>query len=138
MTERWIVDDDASERYPIYTRGNVGEVFPDPVAPLSATIAITPFAEPGWRDAFARAGVFEHAEFNPGSNEIIGIFGGYCYLNASIMRIMGVRLPGLTPEMIDFALFGAQPGRTQMDELSAFFRGLGSQCAFARAGWGHA
>jgi L-threonine kinase len=35
-------------------------------------------------------------------------------------------------------LFRAQPGRTQMDELSAFFRSLGSQCAFARAGWGHA
>jgi uncharacterized protein involved in propanediol utilization/MFS family permease len=35
-------------------------------------------------------------------------------------------------------LFRAQPRRTQMDELSAFFRSLGSQCAFAKAGWGHA
>lgn len=110
MAERWIVDDEVSERYPIYTRGNVGEVFPDPVAPLSATLAITPYAEPGWRDAFERAGVFTHDEFDPDKNEIVGIFGGYCYLNVSITRIMGVRLPGLTPEMIDLALFGAQPG----------------------------
>jgi uncharacterized protein involved in propanediol utilization len=35
-------------------------------------------------------------------------------------------------------LFRAPPGRSQMDELSAFFRGLGYQCAFAKAGWGHA
>ncbi len=117
MSERWIVDDEPSTRYPIYTRGNVGEVFPDPVAPLSATLAITPYAEPGWRDAFERSGVFRHDEFDPDRNEIIGIFGGYCYLNVSITRIMGVRLPGLTPEMIDLALFGAQPGVPPYDPL---------------------
>ena len=27
---RWIVDDEPSPRYPIYTRGNIGEVFPLP------------------------------------------------------------------------------------------------------------
>lgn len=110
MSERWIVDDEPSTRYPIYTRGNVGEVFPDPVAPLSATLAITPYSEPGWRDALVRAGVFTADEFDPDNNEIIGIFGGYCYLNVSITRIMAVRIPGMTPEMIDLALFGAQPG----------------------------
>lgn len=110
MAERWIVDDEPSARYPIYTRGNVGEVFPDPVAPLSATLAITPYAEPGWRDALVRSGTFTEDEFDPDNNEIIGIFGGYCYLNVSITRIMGVRVPGLSPEIIDLALFGAQPG----------------------------
>src|SRR5581483_8579641 len=40
----------------------------------------------------------------------IGIFGGYCFLNVSISRILGVRTPGLTPESIDFQLWGEQPG----------------------------
>jgi pyruvate,water dikinase len=110
MAERWIVDDEPSTRYPIYTRGNVGEVFPDPVCPFSATLAITPYAEPGWRDAYERAGIFDQDEFSADSNEIVAILGGYCYLNVSIVRIMGVRLPGMTPEMVDVALFGEQPG----------------------------
>ncbi len=33
MIDHWIVDSKPSKRYPIYTRANVGEVFPDPVAP---------------------------------------------------------------------------------------------------------
>lgn len=108
--DSWIVDSRPSERYPIYTRANVGEVFPDPVTPLSATIGITGEAEPGWRDAFARFGALELDEYDPDNNEIIGVFGGYCYLNVSISRILGVRTPGLTPEIIDNTFFGTQPG----------------------------
>jgi rifampicin phosphotransferase len=106
----WIVDSRPSRRYPIYTRANVGEVFPDPVTPLSATIGITSNAEPGWRDAFARFGVVELDEYDPDNNEIIGVFGGYCYLNVTLSRIVGVRTPGLTPEIIDATFFGTQPG----------------------------
>jgi pyruvate,water dikinase len=108
--DRWIVDSAPSSRYPIYTRANVGEVFPDPVTPLSATIGIAENAEPGWRDAFARFGVVEPDEYDSDANEIIGVFGGYCFLNVSLSRIVGVRTPGLTPEMIDATLFGSQPG----------------------------
>lgn len=108
--DRWIVDSRPSRRYPIYTRANVGEVFPDPVTPLSATIGITKNAEPGWREAFARFGVVELDEYDPDNNEVIGVFGGYCYLNVSLSRIVGVRTPGLTPEIIDATFFGAQPG----------------------------
>jgi len=110
LIDRWIVDNPPSRRYPIYTRANVGEVFPEPVAPLSATIGITDNAEPGWRDAFERFGAFTRDEFDPDNNEIIGIFGGYCYLNVSVSRILGVRTPGLTPDVIDYTLFGEQPG----------------------------
>ncbi len=108
--DEWIVDSVPSRRYPIYTRANVGEVFPDPVTPLSATIGITMSSEPGWRDAFDRFGVIEPDEYDPDNNEIIGVFGGYCYLNVTISRIVGVRTPGLTPEMIDATFFGTQPG----------------------------
>jgi pyruvate,water dikinase len=110
VIDRWIVDNEPSTRYPIYTRANVGEVFPDPVAPLSATVGITENAEPGWRDAWERFGAFDRDEFDPDNNETIGIFGGYCYLNVTIARIFGVRTPGLTPEAIDYTFFGEQPG----------------------------
>jgi phosphohistidine swiveling domain-containing protein len=111
MAERiWVVDNDPSERYPIYTRGNVGEVFPDTVAPLSWTMFGRPGAEPGWRDAFVRFGAFDLDEFNPDELEILGVFGGYCYLNVSISRIFGVRVPGLTPELVDQSIWGEMPG----------------------------
>jgi rifampicin phosphotransferase len=110
MADGWIVDNPPSRRYPIYTRANVGEVFPEPVAPLSATIGIHESAEPGWRDAWERFGVFDRTEFDPDNTEIIGVFGGYCYLNVSIARIFGVRVPGLTPDDIDRTFFGEQPG----------------------------
>ncbi len=110
LDERWVVDDRPSRRYPIYTRGNVGEVFPDPVTPLSWTIAGRPGAEQGWRDALVRFGAFDADEFDADELEVLGVFGGYCYLNVSISRILGARVPGLTPEMIDFSIFGEQPG----------------------------
>jgi len=109
VIDRWIVDSRPSKRYPIFTRGNVGEVFPDPVAPLSGDL-IKQFAEHGWRDAFVRFGAFDSGEFDPDNTEIIGIFGGYCYLNVSISRILGVRTPGLTAESIDYQLWGEMPG----------------------------
>ncbi|HEX2383032.1 MAG TPA: PEP-utilizing enzyme [Acidimicrobiales bacterium] len=109
MIDRWIVDSQPSTRYPIFTRGNVGEVFPDPVAPLSGD-TIKRYAEHGWRDAFVRFGAFDADEFDPDNTEIIGIFGGYCYLNVSISRILGVRTPGLTAESIDNQLWGEMPG----------------------------
>ena len=110
LDDPWVVDNAPSRRYPLYTRGNVGEVFPDPVTPLSWTLAGIPGAEPGWRDALERFGSADHSEFDPDSLEILGVFGGYCYLNVSVTRIFAVRTPGLTPEVIDVQLFGEQPG----------------------------
>src|SRR5438876_11978041 len=106
MAKIWVVDNEPSQRYPVYTRGNVGEVFPEAVAPLSWTMAGRPAGEPGWRDAFERFGVFDKSEFSDDDIEIMGVFGGYCYLNVSISRIMAVRTPGHTPELIDLTLFG--------------------------------
>jgi phosphohistidine swiveling domain-containing protein len=107
MDRIWVVDNEPSSKYPIYTRGNVGEVFPEAVAPLSWTIGGIPSADPGWKDALVRFGAFDHDEFDEGNLNPLGVFGGYCYLNVSIARIMAVRTPGLTPELMDQALFGA-------------------------------
>lgn len=107
MDRIWIVDNEPSQKYSIYTRGNVGEVFPEAVAPLSWTIGGIPSADPGWKDALVRFGAFTEDEFEEGNLNPLGVFGGYCYLNVSIARIMAVRTPGLTPELMDQALFGA-------------------------------
>lgn len=110
LDQPWVVDNPPSERFRIYTRANVGEVFPDPVTPLSWTIAGAKYGEDGWRDALERFGALTHDEFDPDNLEVMGVFGGYCYLNVSVSRLMGVRTPGLTWEAIDYSLFGAQPG----------------------------
>ena len=63
MSDRYYVTDTAlSERFPIYTRANVGEVFPDPVTPLTSDTALF-LAELGWRDAWERMGAFDLDEF---------------------------------------------------------------------------
>ncbi len=104
-----VTDTELSERFPIYTRANVGEVFPDPVTP-STRHPLLWESEMGWRDAYVRMGAFEADEFPPDRFTILGVAGGYCYLNASVMRIFGERAPGLSWELIDEQFFGAQPG----------------------------
>lgn len=104
-----VTDTDLSERYPIYTRANVGEVFPDPVTPATRSPLLWE-SELGWRDAYVRMGAFELDEFPADEFSILGVAGGYCYLNASVMRLFGERAPGLSWKLIDEQFFGAQPG----------------------------
>lgn len=105
----YVTDTDLSERFPIYTRANVGEVFPDPVTPLTSDTALW-LAELGWRDAWERMGAFDVAEFPPDQYCQLGVQGGYCYLNASLIRLFGERAPGLSWQAMDEQFFGAQPG----------------------------
>ena len=64
MSEKYYVTDtDLSARFPIYTRANVGEVFPDPVTPLTSDTGLVRLAELGWRDAWVRMGAFDPDEF---------------------------------------------------------------------------
>ncbi len=104
-----VTDTELSARFPIYTRANVGEVFPDPVTPATRTPLMWE-SELGWRRAYARMGAFDLDEFPAGEFCILGIAGGYCYLNASVMRLFGERAPGLSWKAIDDQFFGAQPG----------------------------
>ncbi len=117
MAERYYVTDTAlSERFPIYTRANVGEVFPDPVTPLSSDTALY-LAELGWRDAWVRMGAFDADEFPPDEFCQLGVLGGYCYLNASLIRLFGERAPGLSWQTMDEQFFGAQPGIPPYEEM---------------------
>ncbi len=108
--DRWVCDVDPSPRFPLYTRANVGEVFPDPVFPFTRSAFLFDGAELGWRDAWVRMGAFELDEFRPTTMDVLGVAGGYCYLNASIIRLFGERAPGLSAQAMDDQFFGAQPG----------------------------
>ena len=110
MSQRWYVTDtDLSDRFPIYTRANVGEVFPDPVTPLTSDTAMW-HSELGWREAWAQMGAFDLDEFPADRFSQLGVVNGYCYLNASLIRLFGERAPGLSWKDMDEQFFGAQPG----------------------------
>lgn len=104
-----------SQTYPIWTRANVGEVFPDPVRMSTFDFAFQNdegirMSEQAFRDAYVGIGAFTHDEFNPDECEFVGVFGGYTYLNASVGRVFGARAPGLDVETMDRTFFGEQPG----------------------------
>jgi len=112
VPERWIADSKPSIKFPIYTRANAGEVMPDPVSPMSASIGLGGTGEMAWRDAYVQSGCFDADEFEPDRPNTIGIFGGYVFLNMSTTRVYGVRMPGWSPEMVDLQYFGDMPGIT--------------------------
>jgi len=117
MTERYYVSDtELSERFPIYTRANVGEVFPDPVTPLTGSGFLF-LSELGWREAWHRMGAMAPEEFPPEEFCQLGVVGGYCYLNASLIRLFGERAPGLTWKDMDEQFFGAQPGIPPYEQM---------------------
>jgi pyruvate,water dikinase len=107
----WPLTDTASSVFPLTSRANVGEIFPDPITPLNASTGFFSNLEVGWRDAFVATGAWEHdlydraVERNP-----IACFSGYLYINMSLMRLFGVRVPGFTPEAVDLQYFGDMPG----------------------------
>jgi pyruvate,water dikinase len=108
MTDKiWVCDDEPSTRFPVYTRANVGEVWAQATTPLAWTTFGLLGWEAGFREALYEMGVFTPDEFRPvGQGDVIGCFGGYVYINVSVNRVIGVRIPGMTPEAIDASFFG--------------------------------
>jgi len=102
---RWIIEGEIDPRWPINTRGNIGEVFPEVLTVLGYELAVVP-AESAWRAAYAELGIAKKGDFGSDDPVIIGLYGGYCYLNLSYLRMMGVRAPGSSAEAIDVAFFG--------------------------------
>ena len=96
MTIGWFIDDTPSKSFPIYTRGNVGEVFPDPVSPLTADHTWRGAGDVGVRDFMYRFTI-DPDEVDEDNKLMFEIFGGYMYLNLSVARLMGARSSGMTP-----------------------------------------
>ncbi len=119
MVDKWLVETDLSDEWDFYTRANVGEVFPDPVAPLSFFYfqhddpehgRVLGGSEMGFRNAYYRIGVMTPDELPDDECVFLGITGGYAYLNASALRMLGHRAPNMTAKDIDDAFFGDAPG----------------------------
>jgi phosphohistidine swiveling domain-containing protein len=109
MSTRWIKDNPPSDRLPFWTRANVGEVLPEPPSPLGWDIVWEHGTILGWRDcAVGRLG-FAEDELSEVRPEVMGLFGGYAYLNASLNRVFGYRAPGLTASTVDDIYFGDHP-----------------------------
>ena len=105
-TNEWIGDSTLGERFPAWTRGNAADVFPDPFSPLGKSLVLQEGMSPGLRDAYIDLGALSYDEFeNPEAPDLFKMFGGYVYNPLTMTRILGARMPGATPEMIDQAFF---------------------------------
>lgn len=110
MQNRWITDTEPEGRFQLWTRGNAGDVFPDPVTPLMWTFYCLPGLCKGLRDAYISFGMLAWDEFSDPENAVtFGCFGGYLYNPLSAVRLMGARMPGASPEAIDRAYFDNRP-----------------------------
>lgn len=124
----WPIFDQTSKTFPLYSRANVGEIFPDPISPLNASLGFQANLEPGWRDAFVACGVWNHDLYDEAvERNILPAFGSYLYINMSLMRLFGVRVPGMGAEAVDLQYFGDMPGipsyeseRREFDDDPAF------------------
>lgn len=97
----WRFDTEPDPEFPLYTRGNIGEVFPDVVSPLTFSLNMRTI-ERGWRRLWTEGHILDPTdrEFR-----VLGAFGGYSYLNLSIMRRAADLAPGTSPEEIDHQFF---------------------------------
>lgn len=107
----WPINDTPSKVFPLYSRANVGEIFPNPISPLNASAGFQHSLEPGWRDAFVACGVWDDDLYDDAVEmNVLPAFGSYLYINMSLMRLFGVRVPGMSPEAVDLQYFGDMPG----------------------------
>jgi phosphohistidine swiveling domain-containing protein len=103
---RWFGDSTVGERFPAWTRGNAADVFPDPFSPLGQSLVLRKGMSTGLRDAYIAIGALDYDEFEqPEQPDLFKVFGGYPYNPLTLTRLLGARMPGATPEMIDKAFF---------------------------------
>ncbi len=100
--------------YPVLTRGNAGEIMPDIVSPLSATVFFPPL-ERAWRRSFTET--WDVMEWPECPTTFAPIVGGRFYINISAFRRLADLTPGTSPEDIDRTLFAA--GGIKLDPYQA-------------------
>ena len=87
----WVADTEPNERFTLHTRGNVGEVFPHAMTPLTGTL-IGPAVREGQIEVFLEMGVLRPHEVT-GPSVGTGVFGGYLYMSASAYGCSGCGCP---------------------------------------------
>ena len=104
----WVADMEPSERYPLYTRGNTGEVFPHVLSALGGTLMGDDVGR-AQMEVFREIGFVTPRDLD-GISLGTGVFGGYLYGSGSLARIMGVRTPGMNAVTSDEQVFGKVEG----------------------------
>ncbi len=111
LDEAFVIDSAPSDRFPIYTRANAVDVWPGTISPLNATTQTDPDVfDAAWRRALVRFGAFTPDEFDEKNPAVMGFFYGYFYLNLSLQRVLGVRMPGLDADTMTTAFLGSSEG----------------------------
>src|SRR5215208_8403847 len=104
MAKIWVADTEPNDRFTLYTRGNVGEVFPRVMTALTGTL-IGDAVRQGQIELFVEMGVLRPHEVT-GPSVGTGVFGGYLYMSGSALRLFGVRMPGMSPRDADEQVMG--------------------------------
>ena len=129
MNAIWVADTEPNERFTLYTRGNVGEVFPHVITALTGTL-IGDAIRQAQSDVFVEMGMLRAAEV-VGPSVGTGVFGGYLYMSGSAMRLFGVRMPGMTWRDADEQVMGTVEGAPDY-EASQGDRNLAASWAIVR------
>ncbi len=108
MTPIWVADTEPNERFTMYTRGNVGEVFPHVMTALTGTM-IGDSIRRAQSEILVEMGVLRPHEV-VGPSVGTGVFGGYLYMSGSTMRLFGVRMLGMTWRDADEQMMGTVEG----------------------------
>ncbi len=98
--------DTPSERFPIYTRGNAGEVYPEVFYPLSWSISAAE-GDAAFRNSMLAGRGIRKSDLTEDAALASGVFNGYAYLNLSVVRIIAVRMPSATMEDVDSTFMGS-------------------------------
>ncbi len=103
MTEpSWLADEQPDNaELPLWTRALIGDMLPDAVTPLTWSLIWEPAAAHGWRDCLIERFGFDDAEISSSHPESVASFGGFAYLNASVLRVWADRTPSLATDHID-------------------------------------
>ena len=129
-TKHWLIDREPSSRFPVYTRGNSGEVFPNVMTPMTGSL-IGDASTDGQIRAMRDLGLVVDSDFTQPNAFGTGVFGGYLYGNLSLIRVVSERVPGMSADDADRQIAGLsddapkhrpQPGDRS---LKATIRGTG-------------
>jgi pyruvate,water dikinase len=106
---QWEFDDIASETHPLYTRAVVGDHFPAPLTPLTATAGIGAELGPAWREVYSDTGLLAEPTGPGPGPEPVAMFGGYLYLNTSLLRLFGLHASDADPMAFARQYLGERP-----------------------------
>lgn len=104
MAKIWIADWEPHPRFTLYSRGNAGEVFPNVITPLTGSL-IGEAVQSAQSEVMVETGALRPHEVTHAALTS-GVFGGYLYLNMSVVRLVGVRMPGMTWRDADEQVMG--------------------------------